>query len=333
VSSFLTIRSRVSATAVIALILLGGASSRAQPAPPPAGESAAATGDAEARRSALYRDGVELANAGRWEEAAARFREVVAIRSAPPALFSLGQAEEHSGRYASAKRAYARARIQGMAAGALDVAEAADKALTAVEGHVGHVTVKISATYADAAATIDDAPVTLEQPFDVDRGDHRVRVSATNRRPFTTTVRVAEGEQVVVAASLEAEPPPLPIAPPPAPRKSSGSLVGPVVLGSVGVAAAVAGLVVRQLAQSSYDDASAACPNLQCRSATDVTEGNDARTRILIGTVTIAGGIAVAAGALTWWLVTPKKREKGARASLGISPSPSGLRASAGIVW
>src|SRR5450631_3529256 len=94
-------------TATGAVLMMSAGLSQAQPSP--VSPSAVASGDPEARRSALYRDGVSFADAGRWEEAVAKFREVVAIRSAPPALFTLGQAEEHVGRYVSAKRAYAKA--------------------------------------------------------------------------------------------------------------------------------------------------------------------------------------------------------------------------------
>src|SRR5262245_16639371 len=73
----------------------------------PAGSS----GDAvEGARTEMYREGVTLAEAGRWGEALEKFQRVVAIRSAPRALLALAAAEEHVGRLVSAKRTYGKAR-------------------------------------------------------------------------------------------------------------------------------------------------------------------------------------------------------------------------------
>ena len=51
------------------------------------------TPDREAERTALYEEGVKLAEASHWPEAVERFQRVVAIRSAPRVRFTLGEAQ------------------------------------------------------------------------------------------------------------------------------------------------------------------------------------------------------------------------------------------------
>ncbi len=287
--------------------------------------SASSVGDPEARRTALYKEGVALANAGHWEDAAARFREVVAIRSAPPALFTLGQAEEHVGRYVSAKRDYARAQADAFAAGSRDVADAAQRALVAVDVHVAHLTLKPSPPDG-ATATLDGAPVAIGDSVEVDPGEHRVVITAPNRPPWSSSVRVSAGERQDVAAELAASS--HDVAPPQASTGPSRSFpVGPVVLGGAGVAAVVIGIIVRQAGQSSFDTATSMCPPSGCDSETVVNQGNSARSQILAGDVVLGVGIAAVAGAATWWLVSPKASAPVA-AGFEVIPTPSGLRAS-----
>lgn len=320
------------------LLFLEAGIARAEPAPLAA---TPAPGDAEARRATLYREGVDLANAGRWGEAASRFREVVALRSAPPALFTLAQAEEHLGRYVSAKRNYAKAHYDAEALGAHDVADAASRALTAVEPHIARLVLQVGDPKIHATGMIDGLPAPFGEPVEVDPGDHQVTVFAPNRPPWSVPVHVTEGERQEVNAKLalesapiavQAPPPPLP---PPTGRASSFP-TGPVVLGSVGLAAGIVGLVVRQTAESSYDQVSALCVNGVCPrsvTASEIASANSAQTRILVGTVTLASGLAVLGGAFVWWLATPKHAKDRPAAAFDVVPGPSGLRATASLRW
>ena len=81
----------------------------------------------EQERTSLYREGVSLAEAGRWDEELKRFERVVAIRSAPPALVALATAQEKTDKLASAKRTFLRAEADARAAGDADLAQKAEK--------------------------------------------------------------------------------------------------------------------------------------------------------------------------------------------------------------
>jgi hypothetical protein len=322
------------AAACLAIVSLAGrAHAQAAPATPPA----FSYGDPEAQRTALYKDGVSLANAGHWEEAVAKFREVIAIRSAPPALFTLGQAEEHIGHFLSAKRVYVKAMADAQAAGGGDVADAAQKALAAVDARIARLTIKVVPPDG-ASATIDGAPAAVGQPVEVDPGEHRVNVTSPNRAPFSSTVHLTDGERQTMSAVLggDAAVGPPKEEPSASPATSGSFPVGPVVLGGVGVAAALIGLVVRQTAQSTYDADSMGCSTAGACPMSDsggISGGNSARTRILVGDVTLGIGIAAAAGAATWWLVAPKKSSSAATTGFEVLPSPSGVRASLRVLF
>jgi hypothetical protein len=318
---------RVAASCAVALL---AAPALAQ-APPPSAP-ALSLGDPEAQRSTLYRDGVALANAGRWEEAVAKFREVVAIRSAPPALFTLGQAEEHLNHFVSAKRVYARAQTDALAAGGRDVAEAAQKALAAVDARIARLTIRVSPPSDGATATIDGAAAAVGEPLDVDPGEHQVSVHAPNRPPYDARVHLTDGERQEMNATFRVEAAPA-VAVTPVGETSTSFPVGPVVLGGVGVAAVIIGLVVRQTAESSFDAADMGCPSSGCSTQLAVTGGNAARSRIIAGEATLVVGIAAVAGAATWWLVTPKRSEGGTSVGLQLVPAPSGVRAGASVLW
>jgi hypothetical protein len=198
--------------AVVAMVTLVAASS--------AGPNARAAGPADAndeterQRSALYAEGVSLANAGQWEEAVSRFRQVVAIRSAPPALFTLAQAEEHLGRLATAERDYENALASARAAGQPEVSEAAARALSGLALRVPWIVVRLARALPAAVATVDGTNVSFGQPVKLDPGAHVVAAQAPDHRPFEKRVDLAAGQSVEVPVSLEPIVPPSPPPPP-----------------------------------------------------------------------------------------------------------------------
>jgi hypothetical protein len=331
-------------------LALGSAPSRAAtPHVDPTASPARSTSPAdEARRARLYAEGLELARGGRWEEAVTRFREVVAIRSAPPALFTLGQAEERVGRLVSAKDAYARAEADAHATGAQDVEDNARRAIASLEPRLPSVTVRLAnESGTGATATLDGGAVAIGLQVDVDPGDHRVVVSAPGRASFEATVRVASGERRDVDAVLGNGPSPPgslspthPASAAPAPAPTHPSALGPVVVGSVGLVTAIAGLVLRQTGQSSYDSDSAGCPAAVCPSQSAVTEGDSARTQMIAGEVMLFAGVAAAAAALTWRLVTSRSEVPEAsggvvrrvvNTELAVTPLLGGTRAGVSV--
>ena len=188
---------RASIATLLALTLLASsATARAQDA------------TRERERAALYQQGVDLAAAGNWAQAVERFKRVVELRASTKALYTLGEAEEHAGQLAAAKRSYRASLDSARAGAAKDIVDLAGAALGKLEGRVPQVTVRLDERTAahggDTRASIDGHGAPIGAASDVDPGDHEVRVEATGAAPFVRTVHaVGEGQQLDVTATLE----------------------------------------------------------------------------------------------------------------------------------
>jgi hypothetical protein len=303
---------------------------RALAAPPEAG--AAPQDDDESRRSALYREGIQLAEAGRWAEAVARFREVVAIREAPRALYTLAQAEEHTGALATAARTYERALAGARSASAADVAQSAAAALAIIEPRIPRIVVGLERPSEGATATVDGVPANFGDPVRVDPGEHQVSVVAPGRKPSTSVVRIAEGQVLRVAKALAPDTTPeepaastTPAERPPSERAPFPTV--PVIVAGVGLAFGVAGVTLRLVGQSRYDTASGNCPGGVCPRPSDAETGNEGRGQIIIGDVLLGvGGAALAGAALLWFFEPRAARDSGVHAS--VQPYRDGAFAS-----
>jgi hypothetical protein len=267
----------------------------------------------EARRAAVYREGIQLADAGRWKEAIERFREAIAIRSAPPALFTLAQAEEHAGELATAERTFERALSEARAAGITDVADAAKKSLSSIEPRVPRLTIKVASGVESATATVDGSPAPIGEPVKVNPGDHFVSVSAPGKTTFKSNAYVGEGQSANVAAIL-------PLLSPRGEAVPTGSLAAdsdrsallvPIAIGGTGIVVGAVGLAVRLVGQSRYGSATASCPNEVCPNdaagMADQATASSARNEEIAGTIVLGVGAAVLASGVVVWLMQPKK--------------------------
>lgn len=271
--------------------------------------------EAEERALSLYKEGVQFAREGRWKEAETRFEQVTTIRAAPPALFALARAQIENGKFASAKSTLERA-AHGSEPEYAAIVEQATEQLRELEPRVPRVELDVPDVQGLKVA-VDDVPLGSVRVIELDCcAPHEIVVSAAGKRSFTTTVTLNQSERRRLRPVLDPEG----TAPTSeddrrdrraqAKHSTRSSVVGPVVLGSAGLAASIAGVIVRVAAQRDYDDAVASCAGdpPRCTSADDVQRGNDARTRILFGTVAIGVGLAAVAGAGVWWALTTSGR-------------------------
>ena len=166
-------------------------------ASPARAQATPAPSDREAQRTDIYKQAVDLANAGHWEEAEGKLQEVLAIRASPKARFTLGQAQEHVGQLAEAYDSYQQAMNEAQLTGQAEVTRVAGPALQALESRVPVLRLVVSGTSASgASATIDDRPALLDRSVRVDPGAHRVSVSAPGARTATNSVTLAEGQHL-----------------------------------------------------------------------------------------------------------------------------------------
>jgi hypothetical protein len=283
-------------------------------------------GDREALRTLLYKQAVEMANAGHWGEAAQLLREVLAIRSSAKVRYTLGQAEEQVGRLAAAYDAYAQALADGEAAGEGDVAAASGDAMHALAPRVPIVRVVITgAASAGATATIDGRAALPGEPVRVDPGTHHIAVQAPGTRPAASTIEVSERQRLDVTLRLEPEGMPLVSAPPttptvlaasdavpgagPAPASRSGTwrTVG-LVAGGAGVVALGVGTYFGVDAISKNDASNrAGCIGNVCPAGSAYNTRETARSAATVSTALLVAGGLLAAGGATLWLFAPRR--------------------------
>jgi hypothetical protein len=285
--------------------------------------AAPAVDDHEQERTALYREGVALAEAGRWSEALKKFQAVVAIRSAPAALVAMATAQEKLGTLATARRTYSRAHDEARAIGDQALAEKASAKFAALQSRVPRLAIRLTGKSISAAVvTIDGDRVepSGDGDIEVDPGEHRVVVTVAGERPYEQRAQVGEAErkEIVVESA-------------PAPQKeatsssSSGPPLGALILGGAGIATTAIGAVVYVTARSTYDDGKRAQQNADPASVEKVNRGNDARGTVLAGSIVAWTGIVAIGGAGVWWLLSPHGdgESHGAASATRVSISPT----------
>ena len=283
-----------------------------QPAPTDAAQTA------EDRRTALYREGVDAATAGRWPDARDRFREALAIRSSPKVLFSLAQAEEQLGQVASAQADYGRALEGAKAAAESDVVAAAEQAQRALEPRVPHVRVVVSGA-SGAVGTLDEQPIAVGTAVATDPGAHRIVVSAPGMRAVTTSVAIGERQKLDVPVRLEAvaqAPAGLETAPMAATRAVPWRTIGLAAAGAGAVGLGV-GVALGLVAKSKNDQSnSSGCNGNSCTAAAAAVR-HDALSAASASTVAFVLGGVLSAGGVVLWLVAPSRD---ADHAVGVTP-------------
>ena len=292
------------------------APAHAQSAPAPAVE------DHEQQRTALYREGVALAEAGQWAEALKKFQAVVAIRSAPAALVAMATAQEKLGMLASARRTYSRAHDEARAIGDQALAEKAASKYAAIQLRVPRLAIHISGrSPSDAVVTVDGDRVELSTggEVEVDPGEHRVAVTVVGERPFEQRVQVAEGQRQELSVDVAPTPPV-------ATAKSSGPPLGPLILGGAGIVTAGVAAIVYANARSTYDEG-ADCKSLSC--ADKIKSANDVRGTVLASSIVVGTGVAAVGGAALWWVLSAHAHGSDSRGAasatrVSVAPTPGG---------
>jgi len=272
--------------------------------------------DPESKRAALSRQGLALADAGRWAEAFDCFQRAVALRSTPKGWFNLARAEEHVGRLASAERDYKKTLADAQAASETDVVAATEVALRDIASRVPHVRVRLAhpslANTAHAPARLDGQPIGLDTSVSVDPGEHDITLHAEGAPDVANHVHVAERDQLDLPLDVPASVPLVT-------ATAHPSLAGPIVAGGVGVLTAVVGSVLYFTGQSSYNSATAngQCPASQCSTQPLADQGNGGRASMIAGDVIIGVGVALVAAAVTWLVVTVTKTTHSVTANRG----------------
>lgn len=279
-----------------------------------------------------FQQGVELYQAGKFEQAAITFEQAYALKPTFKILYNIGQAENELGHYAAAYNAYQRYLSEGGVKVSKDRRTEVEVEIARLSSLIG--TIEIRSKVAGATVFIDKkrhGETPLAKALLVDLGVHEVVIEADGKRLHDEVVRVAGGAAIIVDTETVAAAPPAGVNPtasaPPEQRtkRRVWTWVAAGVAGAFGIAAGVTG----GLATSKAQELEQACSDQNCPRSRwndlDETRTLATTTDVLI----IGAGIAVTT-AIVLFIAEP--RIGSGESSPLISVSPSVGPAFAGVV-
>jgi hypothetical protein len=313
---------------VVVIVASAGAPALAQPA------------DNTALAEQLFNEGRDLGKANKWDQACPKFEQSLRYDPALGTRLNLATCYEKVGKLASAWGQYRQA--ADLAAKTGDKRrDYAVKQASALEPRIPRLTIIAPKTappglVVQRDGTAIDAGL-LGTGLFVDPGAHEVTASAPGFAPFKGSITVAEGKsETLTIGELVPQPgEPAKPEPPATPGKSAVRAPEPaepvdapapktrlyLALGVAGggVVLASVGFVFGAKAGSTYDKAKELCgDDLACDSNDDFTRGkkliSDARSQATISTIAvIAGGVAIAGGAVLYFTAPKHRRVETAR--------------------
>ncbi len=186
-----------------------------------------------ARARDLFREGSKLAEAGDWQGARDAFERSLKIKHAAITLYNLGIAQQETGRLAAAIESFRAFLAQPVEPATQQYEDPVRTALKQLEGRAPRIGVTVQpANLPGVVVKVDGRDfVAWEGARPVDPGRHEVVAVAPGFGEVHQTVWMLEGTRTDLALTLTPAPPP-----PPPP-----SVVLPVTLAAVGLAAVVGG--------------------------------------------------------------------------------------------
>lgn len=288
----------------------------------------------------LFRDGKELMKAGKLAEACAAFEASERAEHNLATLLSLADCREKNQQYASAWALFLQADSQTRTDASKAALNSTAKArAAALEPRLSYLTISVPDESRVTDLVVSRDGVTIDRAewnraIPVDGGAHEVSGKAPGHEPWLTKITVGperDKQSVEVprfkelpklVAPPEGMTPVAPAAPPPpspfTPRRkiAIGVAAGGLVLAGAGVGFGIN-------ASSLRNEALATCPAQSCsaQGAADANALNDrARGRALVANVGFAaGGAAVIAGAVLWFVSGPRAAEPAA-STVQIAP-------------
>jgi hypothetical protein len=305
--------------------------------------SAHAEDDAAARALAIFHQAKIDMNDGRFDAACREFADSKALDPGAGTILNLAYCYEKAGKAAQAWMEYGAAIVAAHNAGRIIWEKAARARAAAIEPTLRWVVLRLEKPRASVALEIriDGAivpDIQIERPIPVEPGEHEVRVTSADRKPWSSTFE-AGGDHVptVVVPELEPVEGSAPVAAaheakpqaqssgPPAHRGLGVQRTLSIVVAGVGVGslAAAAGFGLAALSTHGAAD----CLDDKCTSS-GISERDVARQQATVADVfTIAGGVLLGGAAALWW-ISPN-----ARVRLGPTTGRAGLGVTAEGQW
>jgi tetratricopeptide (TPR) repeat protein len=288
----------------------------AQTAPPPS------------QADALFAEGRDLLEKGKYPEACAKLARSEELSAAVGTLLNLGYCYEQVGKLRSALDAYVEAATLATAVGDTKRATFARERQAAVEPRAPKLVVRVVPPEpAGLEITRNGVPLKksdLDRPIAVDAEDYVITASAPGYTPWKA-VFLVRGEGAVMTVMV----PPLE-APTGAPVVAAPAQTSPITprriaalgLGALSALSLGAGIAAGLSAKSRYDDASSHCDPTGCDD-TGASIQHGAAAQGNLATALVALGVLSAGAAVFLWFVRPPEHKPPAR-QVGVGVSPFG---------
>jgi len=287
--------------------------------------SSAAPDEVSTRRAdELFREGQRLFDAGKIQEACARFAESRRLDPTLGALLNLANCHEAEGKTASAHAEFDEAAKLAAQRGPAEREREglARDHLLALEKKTSYVALEIGPGAALAEIKVDGQALdraAWAAPIPLDPGDHAITFAAPGKKTLSKTVKIAEpGTQKLAVPALEDESSGLPPPPPPPPDDGRGRRIAGFVAGGVGLVGIGVGSYFGIRAASKQSAAQGHCAGRFC-DPEGLSLDRDAHGSATVSTVLFGVGIAgLAAGAVL--VLTSLPKSQGQAAILRVRP-------------
>jgi hypothetical protein len=300
---------------------------------------AAHAGGADAAAAeALFQQGRAAAEKGDWETACTKLRESQRLDPAVGTAFNVGNCEEKLGHLTAAWTLFVE--VANKTKPGDERHGIAKKRADALEKRIPKLTIRLGpGAPAGTKVRRDDTALaagSLGAALPADPGKHTITITAPGRKTVTRDIDLAEGErrdiEVLpgaegegserVAPTEEAAPTAEPSASPGSTQRTAGW-----VLGGVGVAGVLVGVITGGLTVAKKSAADAHCPNKAC-DAEGLDAVNAGRTLAKVSPATLIIGLAAVGGGVALILTSgsgdEKKDQKKGETALVPSFGPTG---------
>jgi hypothetical protein len=285
--------------------------------------------------AARFAEAQALFDKGSFEEALAKFRPLADETKSPNVLLYVARSLRELGRTTEAYDAMQLAvRVSTERAVAEEkyapTRDAASAELAILALKVSHVVVAIADAPDGATVKLDGTALTPAQvgsSITVAPGDHTVELEVPGADTVRRAVSVAAGESKTIAlAAGQAKQKEAPPPPPPKEEGSSGSLrtVG-FIVGGVGAASLVVGVVTGLMANGEFSTLEDECGSSRCTDPSAADTIDSGKSLETVANVTLIGGAVLVAAAIPL-VIFGGPSEKSGQASLSASPEGASLR-------
>lgn len=291
-------------------------------AQPKAGSSQA---DINARADDLFRKGRDEQDRGNCNKALEYFRESHALKPGRGTLLNMGLCEKKLGQLAKALM-HLEELLPQLPSGD-DRRQIVRDSLAEIKPKVPYLRIVLRAdSPAGTMVAYDNAelaPTMIGTDIPVDPGKHVIVVEAPGlpNRKYDIVMEAGKRQTLQVEPGVPSESKPI------EPEQASSSnpqRTAGFVLGGVGIAGILTGVVTGAMAASANGEASDACPTRRGCNAETIEIADRGKTLSVVNTITLAVGV-VALGVSIPLILTSKKSEPAAAAKVWVSPDGARL--------